>query len=188
MTKPNQKAAAAKKVAALSKADVTGHKAAAEQPRSRETCTVACKVPAGLRLQLYKREPFSEPVLGGGTRESSRAVRVAGPVIIAGPATPFGAAPRTQIIGGYALTHNVDAEFMRQWLKDNADHEAVVNKMIFVQSNRDRAESEATELADQRSGMEPMHQDPSKDPRRPRSNTPNLDGVTRAEQPAAAMA
>lgn len=120
-----------------------------------EFVTVACKIPNGLILRLFKMEDAQEPMFGGGFRKVKRAAQVGQTVTINGPALPKGAraifAP-----GGYALTPNVPKDFFEQWLKQNHDHEAVVRKLIFAQVAHDDVAAEAEEHSKVKSGLEPL--------------------------------
>lgn len=121
------------------------------------TVSVACKMPSGLILRLFRMEDYSEPVMGGGTRTSQRAVQVDEPVRIHGVAVPFGRFPRTPIIGGYAITPNVDAEFFAEWLKQNAEHDVVKNNLIFTHDKPDFVEKRARDNEKRLSGLEPLN-------------------------------
>lgn len=118
--------------------------------------TVACKVPNGVLLRLFKMVPSSEPVLGGGRRETTIAEVIAAPVKIHGPARPFGADPVALVVGGYALTPNVDADFFAEWMRQNADHDMVKNNLIFAHEKRDTVEKKAEDRSEVLSGLQPM--------------------------------
>lgn len=131
---------------------------------AKETVTVACKLPNGLQLRIFKMVPSREPVLGGGTREVEKAEQIGGVVHINGNAVEIGKSPKFPITdGGYALTHNVDAEFFTTWLEQNADHDAVRNGLIFGTPKQDTIEKRSREGEKLRSGLEPI--DPDKLPR-----------------------
>lgn len=155
------------------------------QPRARDVVTVGCKMPNGMILRLHKKETFQVPVLGGGTRDQEQFVPTGDQVTIHGPATPFGKAPRSLVAGGFALTPNVDRAFMRAWMEQNKTHDAVKNGLIFVQDDQHKAHDQAEEMGgDVRTGLEPMHPDPRKDARTPRTSSPNLQSLERVETPA----
>eukprot|EP01037_Dinobryon_pediforme_P023421 gene23421-24867_t len=128
-----------------------------------DTVTVACKIPNGLQLRVFKTEDVEEAVLGGGTRTVKRATQVGDIVKIHGPASPFGVAPKAPIAGGYALTHNVPAEFFAEWMKQNADSDLVRNGLIFASAKPDTTTGWAKERESVRSGLEPI--DPTKLPK-----------------------
>lgn len=123
---------------------------------SSKTVTVACKLPHGLRMQLYTMVPFTEPVIGGGTRESKRAEPVGDVVVLKGNRAPFGVVPEHQIIGGFGLTPGVDREFFENWLKQYADHPAVKGGLVFAADGQHAAMDKAKERGHLKSGLEPL--------------------------------
>jgi hypothetical protein len=127
------------------------------------TVTVACKVPSGLHLRLFRMEDFNEPVMGGGTRTVKRAVEMGQRVTVKGFAHPSDKAPTAQISGGYALTPGVDADFFKAWLEQNAESAIVKNKLIFAHEKATYAESQSREQAELVCGLEPI--DPAKMPK-----------------------
>jgi hypothetical protein len=127
------------------------------------TVTVACKLPHGLILRLFRMETRNEPVMGGGTREVQVATQVGEPVVIKGYAAPFGQVPSVPIEGGYALTPNVDADFWAAWVKQNEDHDAVRNRLIFANEKSESAQRKAKDQTKVRSGLEPI--DPQRLPK-----------------------
>lgn len=129
------------------------------------TVTVACKMPNGLILELTELFDHTEPLPGGGTKTVPMHRRTGKRVTIAGPAAPAGMAPKAPVMGGYALTHGIDADFWKQWLEQNKHSDLVRNKMIFAHEKQDSVEGRAREQAELRSGLEPMSQE--RDPRSP---------------------
>lgn len=127
-----------------------------DKKSAAEFVTVACKIPNGLILRLFKMIDTQEPMFGGGFRKVKVAQQVGETYEIKGPALPKEAraifAP-----GGYALTTNIPKAFFEEWLKQNHDHEAVVRKLIFAQADRDDAVAQAEEQAGIRSGLEPLN-------------------------------
>ena len=138
-------------------------KASAHKPSGGDTVTVACKLPHGLKLRIFEMHPDYENVMGGGKRETEIAVQVGPTITLNGCALARGVVPEYGIIGGFAMTHGVDAEFMETWLKQNKDHPAVVNKLIFAYPKMDMVEGQAREFRTLRSGLEPLV--PDTDPR-----------------------
>lgn len=65
----------------------------------------------------------------------------------------------SRVIGGYGLT-NVDESFITAWLAAHQDFPAVRAGLIFVQVNAKKAEDEADEKVDVKSGLEGI--DPEK--------------------------
>jgi len=125
-----------------------------------DTVTVACKLPHGLELRLCKPEEFQVPVPGGGMRKEKRFVHFGPAVVIKGYVAPHGMSPEAPVVGGYALTYGVDSDFFAEWLKQNADHDAVRNNLIFAHVKNDMVTGEAKEKAEIRNGLEPI--DPTK--------------------------
>lgn len=121
-----------------------------------ETVTVACKYPAGLLLRLFHMEEAQEPVLGGGWRTVKKAVQSGQTIRINGPAKRVEEALPWQVLGGYALTPGVPADFWAEWLQQNADSELVKNGLIFASERREMAEGEAREKVEIKSGLEPL--------------------------------
>lgn len=149
------------------------------------TVVVACKHPPGIIMQVYRREEYDVPVLGGGTRKESRAVAVGKSIKIHGPAVPFGQTPAFVISGGYALTANVPAELAQKWLEQNKESDLVKNDVLFIAGSSESAEKQAKEQKSVRSGLERLDvgtthkngREVPRDPRWPARVNPNLSGV-----------
>ncbi len=145
--------------------------------------TVACKLPMGLVLQLWEMHDTRENVSGNNSRMVKEARPVGEAVTVRGCSTPFGI--QKPLVGGYALTPNVDKDFFDEWLRQNAEHPAVKNGMIFAHESRDKVEGTAMELKDRKSGLEPLDMTMVKkgermvaaDLRIPRTMNPNLTNV-----------
>ena len=88
--------------------------------------------------------------MGGGTRMVKRAV-FDRRVTIKGNARRSDD-PRMSF--GYALTHNVDADFWAEWLAQNKDSDMVRNHMIFAHVKTDEAKAMAKGGEILRSGFE----------------------------------
>lgn len=102
------------------------------------TVIVACKLPTGLHLDLAGPPPRR--------------------VTLRGTATPFGEPPII-VQGGYSLTHDVDEEFMDEWMRVYASTELVQKSIIFVHSKVADARAHSRELAEVRTGLEPLDPD-----------------------------
>lgn len=127
---------------------------------STETCTVACKLPHGLRARLFEMVDNQEAVAGGGFKNMPRA-QVMGDIIeIRGYLHEVKRSPMAMpsISSRYALTEGVNKDFMNEWLKQNWDHDAVKNNLIFVHDTDTAGQARA--FKDTRSGFEPV--DPAK--------------------------
>lgn len=163
---------------------------AGTKPKSATHVTVACKIPAGLRLQLCHRVEFTENTMNG-PRSAVRYDRVGEQIIIRGPAAPIGQAPRGYtppiLVGGYALTPNVPADFWDAWLAQNKDSLMVRNRMVFAMPSANRAIGEAKEHAALRSGLEPLNPDGTGkdfDPRMPRPQSGSIEPIRQADEMA----
>jgi hypothetical protein len=133
-----------------------------ERPRSYagDKVTVACKLPRGANLRIFQEMDDVEQGIGGQVRAIKRYVPIEGQnIVLKGNAVPFGREPIGLESGGYALTYNVDREFMETWLRQNKSHPWVTNKLIFISESRERAMDEGKEKAAVRSGLEPIAQE-----------------------------
>lgn len=145
--------------------------------------TVACNLPAGIRMRAFKMVPFTEPVLGGGVRTTEIAEPVGDDILINGVSVAFGMAPQHRIVAGFALTEGVDKEVWDNWHQANINSPMVKNGCIFAYERPGETEDAAKDHRGQRSGLEPFQKD--KDPRRPR-RPQNLTEVTEADERSAA--
>jgi hypothetical protein len=110
--------------------------AAEPKASAAKTLTVACKLPHGIELRLYKVEKDIPAQLLPGD-----------PVVLAG-SNSDGA------LGGYGFTDNVDAGFFSAWMDQNQNFPAVRAGLIFAEASPDRARDKAREQASVLSGFE----------------------------------
>ncbi len=122
---------------------------------SSNTVSVACKLPNGLILQLYKMETRSEATMMG-FRDVKVAVPVGERITLNGNAVHVDRAPKHEIMNGFGITRNVPAEFFTQWLKDNHDMKAVREGMIFACDSNGRMADESRDKQSIRTGLEPL--------------------------------
>lgn len=129
-----------------------------------KTVTVALKMPHGLILRLFRMEDHDEQVMGGGTKTVQKAVlddresvRLNGtskkwdqPYAIDAHGNPV------LLMGGYALTSGVDAQFFDEWMRQNAKSDLVRNNLIFAAGRTNETRDMAKEFASTRSGLEPL--------------------------------
>jgi hypothetical protein len=127
------------------------------------TVAVACKLPHGLVMRVFDMVETQEPVMGGGYRAIKVARERAKRVTLEGWSHPQNMAPNSQIVGGFALTPNVDKEFWDAWLAQNAELDAVRNGLIFAHEKTMSLEAEARDKTTLKSGLERL--DPNKLPR-----------------------
>lgn len=132
----------------------------------RGTVTVACKMPNGLQLKVFKFVENRIPIGAGQYAIEQKAQQVGKSVFLNGNAVPYGEAPRHPIVGGYAMTSGIDAEFMEKWLEQYAELPAVKNRLIFIAEDPQYVADEAKEHRALRSGLEPIDvRKGTKDPR-----------------------
>jgi len=147
------------------------------------TVVVACKIPNGLVLQLCQKRKQREQGLGV-TRDVEVFTKVGDTITVAGPAYPNGPVPkgfkkRPDDADGYALTHNVPADFWEQWERQNAEADYVKSGMIFAFSELESIRDKARDGERLKSGLQPL--DPDGDLRVPGSIGPISAVETAAE-------
>ena len=146
--------------------------------------TVACNIPSGIRIRPYRMVPATEPVMGGGVRETQRAEPIGEGVLIKGPGHEIDKAPRAAIVGktdlaqGYAITTGVDKDLWDNWYSYNKDSQLIRNRCVFAFEKRNDTLAMARESEGTLSGLEPFT--PDIDPRRPRVRA-ELSAVTSEE-------
>lgn len=119
------------------------------------TVTLACKLPNGIILQLFDMVEQEEVTLAGSRTINKAMPKDLEPVHIKGCSAPHGAAIMT--IGGYALTHNVDAQFFAEWMRQHADSDILRARLLFAHEDRVYVEDKATESTGVLSGLQPMN-------------------------------
>ena len=143
--------------------------------RSGRTVTVASKLPYTMILRLHQFDEVQEPVMGGGWRTVKQARPMGKAVVLNGNAHPVNQAPSQQVVGGYALTFGVPADFFDEWVRQNADHDAVLNNLIFAHEKHGHAEGQAKEQKGIRSGFEAI------DPKNPGSRLRGIESGNKSE-------
>jgi hypothetical protein len=148
-------------------------------PKPAQYVTVACKIPSGVVLQLCKKTTYFEETMTGA-RERQRWDKGGRTVTVRGPAYPNGVVPanfpeKPQIVGGYALTPGIDADFFDDWLEQNKLNPIVENHMIFAFDRHDDAVAASKEHRALLSGLEPLV--PGNDPRIPRPTTTSITPI-----------
>ena len=119
-----------------------------------ESVTIACKLPHGLMLRIFKMHDTNEAVMGGGSRAVKVAHAIEKTVTIAGFSHPQNAAPKGPMVEGFALTPNVDKEFWDIWIAQNAESDMVKNGLIFAHVKPADTNAESRDKKDLRSGLE----------------------------------
>lgn len=120
-----------------------------------ETVTVACKLPHGLILRVFDWDDVQEPLPGGGTKAVKQAKPRTNTITIAGYLEKYDPElPPAARTSAFKLTPGVDKEFFETWLRQNADHDAVKNKLIFATKRGDKGQIREREK--QLCGLEPI--------------------------------
>jgi len=138
------------------------------------TVTVGCKLPNGLILRVFQMAD-SQEMSPLGVRDVKVARDTGKHIRINGNAAPKGRSPTDAagnyipIIGGYALTHGVDADLWDAWFAANKDTDMVRNGMIFAHAKTSEVEAAARGNEARKSGLEPM--DTQGDVRMPKQRT-----------------
>jgi hypothetical protein len=115
----------------------------ATSPRAG-TVTVACRLPGGVILQLYRMDDGQEqsPL---GVRDVKIARKVGESVKLHGSSYPFGIIPGHTIQAGYGLTPDVPEDFWNEWLKQNRDSDLIASRVVFAYSSADKVTAKAKE-------------------------------------------
>lgn len=123
--------------------------------------TVACKVPAGLILKLFRMVDDSE-MTPLGPRAVKRAQQIGRTYRINGSArnrSVLSDEATLPLAYGYALTPGIPKAFWDEWVVQNADADVVVNKLIFAHEKVGYAHAQAKEQQRAKivSGLEPVN-------------------------------
>ena len=137
---------------------------------SGNTVTIACKIPNGLRLQLWKMVEVFDPGLGGG-RTIKKAEKEGEAIVVHGPVHPFGIFPEYQILCGFALTPGVDKVFWEKWKEQNSDSQSLQSGLITAWPSVSDAQGYAREHEKLKSGFAPIDPD---NPPKGLINNPNI--------------
>ena len=119
------------------------------------TVVIGCKVPNGIILREFKMVEKTLRIHGMVTTEMM-SQETGKRFTVRGPALAFGQIPNIPIVGGYALTVGVPRDLARTWFDQNQEAEIVKNNLIFCEDTIERATSRAKELANTKSGLEPL--------------------------------
>lgn len=141
--------------------------------------SIGCKLPHGLVLRVFNMIERDVPVMGGGSRTERIAEQRAETATINGWSHAQNAAPNCTIIGGYALTDNVDKDLWDLWLSQNKNSDMVKNGLIFANEKSDSVVGKAKDGANIRSGLERL--DPTKIGGRVKTDTDLMDRTIAAK-------
>lgn len=128
---------------------------------------VACKIPSGLVLRVGQFREVQQPILGGGVRMVQEWYPIDKQFTVFGPARAAGMDAKAPVISGFAITKDVDVDFMEKWMQDNQEHAAVQNHQIFFHEKYETLTKMCNEFAKVKSGLEPIV--PDNDERVPRN-------------------
>ena len=126
---------------------------------AQKTVTVACKLPHGIMLQLYKMIDGVEPVSGGGYRQIKVAQKVGEPIKINGNSHKQNALPSCIIRDSFAFTENVPKDHWDAWLEQNQSLDFVKNGLIFAHETTNSVVDQAKDHKAIRSGFERLNPD-----------------------------
>ncbi len=153
---------------------IVGGPAPVVPPKSNgEVISVACKLPHGIRLRLFKFREIDIPVLGGGLKTVREAYPLEGEVVLHGFMKNKSAQPHCLVVGNFAITDNVPRDFFIEWMEQNKDHHLVKNGFIFATRRTHDTMKESENRAEMKSGLEQL--DPESLPKL--SNNPNIADV-----------
>lgn len=135
----------------------------AQISKTAKYVTVACKLPNGLFLQLWKQID-SQEMTHSGPKPCKISVKKGEPIKLPGTALRFGEQAEYPMPGGYSLTQ-VPADFWEEWCNQNSDSDLLANRILFAADAQDKAADQAWEQKKEKvmSGMEPI--DPKNPPR-----------------------
>lgn len=166
---------------------------------SVRTVTVACKLLTGIQLQLQRVQP--RIVSGRDGDEMVNFNIKSGKVYhVWGPELPRGGLPEDFvppiIVGGYALTPNIPADFWNKWVEQNkgAEYfmppEGAEHGFVYAYPTTASARDAAKEQTKLRTGLEPLSNDKDKDgrltdPRLPKPLGAGMSGLAREPYPSA---
>ena len=129
-------------------------------PQTRNTVTVASKLPHGLVIRLFRMEEYEEQGAAGQLVRHKRAVEIDGTrVTIHGHNSRLQPGPKMPLSVAFTLTHNVPADVWDGWLAEHRESAMVRNGLIFAASTDTRAADQAKEHRDIRTGFEPIDPD-----------------------------
>lgn len=125
------------------------------------TVTIACRLPNGLYLDVGRR-PDGGPAQRVRVNGFAREVGIDLPRTYARTPDGLPVAPPEPgtVVAGYALTPGVDEDIWLAWLVEHEAMEIVKRGLIFAMPKHNDAAAKAKELAENKSGLEPI--DPHK--------------------------
>ena len=125
-----------------------------------EVVTVACKLPAGLIIDVREppvimNTPHGEALISGRVLKSVKLNGSAAQRRMESNGQVLGEHP--MVAGGYGLTENVSKDFFDKWLAENRDYPPVAAGAVFalpkIESVRSKAKEQGSDI---KSGFEPL--------------------------------
>jgi hypothetical protein len=154
----------------------SGEPGAKDEPMTGgATVTVACKLPHGIWLRIFRRKTTKEST-PQGFRDVDIMEELPQRVRVNGWAVAQNKAPPHPVVGGYALTPGIPKEFWETWLEQNRTSDIVQNKIIYAHVEESSVTSQAVDQEKVRSGLERL--DPDNLPKGIQ-RAPKRDGETR---------
>lgn len=120
---------------------MSGTKTTTTPATSSKFCSVACKLPHGIILELEKK------IEGGAFLGTGRTIELKG-------------ANDPKALFGFGITENVPVDLFDEIMKQKENFLPIANGLIFKQPTTDKLEDEAKEREGLKTGTEPM--DPEK--------------------------
>lgn len=120
---------------------------------SGDLVSVACKVPMGLILRVYRKQMMPHKTTDGAIRDVPEFHQFGKEYMVYGPSHPQNMGPHCAIIGDYAITPGIPKEVWDLWSAQHRDDMMVINRMIFAYSSNKIAGA-AKEHAELKSGLE----------------------------------
>lgn len=137
-----------------------------------EMVSIACKLPNGLILQVYRKVRRRIPAPAGAANEVDIYEPYGKQYRVHGCSHPQNMAPHCTIIGGYAITANIPKQHWEAWLAQHRDDDMVRNGLIFANSTTKIA-GEAKEKKAIKSNLERL--DPNKLPGKIKIDKDNMN-------------
>lgn len=121
---------------------------------SSTTVSIACKLPAGLVMQLQREETRRDPAPNDGNRTVKVFAKYGDKYTLNGFSRSPSLNPKL-VVGGFAITSNIPKDFAEEWFKQNADFPPVKRGFVKMFSSDNMASGYASEHEKMKSGYEP---------------------------------
>ncbi|QCE35646.1 hypothetical protein FAI40_10085 [Acetobacteraceae bacterium] len=121
-----------------------------------ENVTVICRMPSGVKLDLYDMQALSERAAvlkQGGFPPQLAPIKV---VTLKGASSDMRFHKADNVLIGMAGRNIVDAEFWEAWLAQNQNSQLVTKGLVFAEKNSKRAEAKFKEVKSEKTGLESL--------------------------------